>query len=475
MFSRASDAMAAQPPSENSVPRSLLGRAVAATIKPQVLALLAIIVLAIGLRVAWIAYVNPNPADGRLDDTAFYDHAGRALAAGKGYVHFYGLPTAQWPPAYPFLLAGIYKAFGHTLILPKLLNALAGGLTCLLIYLIAARVFDWRIGLLGAFLFAIFPGQLFWSTLLMTESLTPALLCLMLLLFIMWVVDRRNAGLLRYGTLGAIFGVALLARGEAMVLLLAALVVWRLVAPSWRQFGREAGLFTAAAVLVVVPWTVRNAVSMHAFIPVTSAAGHTLLAGHQEDPYNPYRVFPEAKIQEKYAYLCEPSGTQGCPEQEVKVENEALRESLRFMVHHPGDELRFPFIKFYHLFRSDADAVSWINSWSTEPLAMKLTPAQVDGWSTLANIYYIPLMIVAGLGLPLWFSIKDKRKLILVFFVGAWVAVHLMLWPNGRYHAALTPIFALWAAVTVIAGFEMLTGHRKAVASGPESRTTAGR
>ena len=39
-----------------------------------------------------------------------------------------------------------------------------------------------------------------------------------------------------------------------------------------------------------------------------------------------------------------------------------------------------------------------------------------------------------------------------MFFVGAWVATHLMLWPSGRYHAALTPMFSLWAAVTVIAG-----------------------
>jgi 4-amino-4-deoxy-L-arabinose transferase-like glycosyltransferase len=428
--------------------------------RPHVLALLAIIVLAIGLRVAWIAYVSPNPADGRLDDTAFYDHAGRALADGKGYVHFYGLPTAQWPPAYPFMLAGIYKAFGHHIIIPKVVNALAGGLTCLLIYLVAARVFDRRVGLVAAFLFAVFPGQLFWSTLLMTESLTPALLCLMLLLFIMWVVERRRAGWLRYAILGALFGVALLARGEGVVLLLAALVVWRLVVPSWRQYAREAGLFTAAAVLVVLPWTIRNAVSMHAFIPVTSAAGHTLLAGHQDDPYNPYRVFPEAKIQAKYAYLCDRWGTQGCPEQEVKVENEALRESLRFMIHHPKDEARFPFIKFYHLFRSDADALGWINSWSPDPLPVLISPAAKDAWSTLANAYYIPLMIVAGLGIPLWFSVKDKRKLILVFFVGAWVATHLMLWPSGRYHVALTPVFSLWAAVTVIASYDILIARR---------------
>ena len=153
----------------------------------------------------------------------------------------------------------------------------------------------------------------------------------------------------------------MLARGEGVVLLLAALIVWRLIVSSWRQFAREASVFTAVAVLVVLPWTMRNAISMHAFVPVTSAAGHTLLAGHQSDPYNPYHVFPEAKIQEQYSYL-------PYPEREIKVENVALRQSISFAVHHPLDEAYFPFVKFYHLFRSDADALGWINSWSTSPL-----------------------------------------------------------------------------------------------------------
>ncbi|HUS83400.1 MAG TPA: glycosyltransferase family 39 protein [Dehalococcoidia bacterium] len=461
--------MIAQPPSERTAPRSLLARAVAATTRPHVLALLAIIVLAIGLRLAWIAYVNPDPLDGRLDDTVFYVRAGQSLADGVGYTGLLGAPTAQWPPAYPFLLAGIYKAFGHNIIIPKVVNALAGGLTCLLIYLIAARVFSRRVGLLGAFLFAVFPGQLFWSTLLMTESLTPALLCLMLLLFIMWVVERRDAGVLRYAILGAIFGVALLARGEGAALLLAALVAWRLVAPSWRQFGREAGLFTAAAVLVVIPWTVRNAISMHAFVPVSSALGHTLLAGHQEDPYNPYHVFPEAKIQEEYSYL-------PFPEREIKVENVALRQSISFAVHHPLEEAYFPFVKFYHLFRSDADAIGWINGWFTDGRLLAFSQQAKDMWSELANGYYRMVMLWAGLGIPLWFSIRDPKKLLLMLFVGAWVAVHVMLWPSGRYHAALTPIFALWAAVPLIAVYDTLVTRRsRAVAATASSRATSGR
>jgi hypothetical protein len=153
------------------------------------------------------------------------------------------------------------------------------------------------------------------------------------------------------------------------------------------------------------------------------------------------------------------------PERETKVENEELRTSISFAVHHPLDEAYFPFVKFYHFFRSDADALGWINSWSADPRPVLLSPAVKDAWSRLANVYYIPLMIIAGLGIPLWFSVKDKRKLILIFFVGAWVGTHLMLWPSGRYHVALTPIFSLWAAVAIIAAYDMIEARRGLAAS----------
>ncbi len=97
-----------------------------ATSRKHLLWLGAILLLALALRLAWIAYAHPNPNDGRFDDTLFYDHAAQSLAAGKGYLGFFDAQTAGWPPGYPLLLAGIYKAFGHGFLLPRLLNVSRG-------------------------------------------------------------------------------------------------------------------------------------------------------------------------------------------------------------------------------------------------------------------------------------------------------------------------------------------------------------
>jgi hypothetical protein len=44
-----------------------------------------ILLLAVVLRVLWVALVTPEPTDGRRDDTLFYDFAAKALADGEGY------------------------------------------------------------------------------------------------------------------------------------------------------------------------------------------------------------------------------------------------------------------------------------------------------------------------------------------------------------------------------------------------------
>ena len=74
--------------------------------------LVGILLVALVLRVFWVASVQPDPRDGRFDDTVFYYNAARHLAEGEGYVvpgdafcrfgDDIGCderpPTAQWAP-----------------------------------------------------------------------------------------------------------------------------------------------------------------------------------------------------------------------------------------------------------------------------------------------------------------------------------------------------------------------------------------
>jgi 4-amino-4-deoxy-L-arabinose transferase-like glycosyltransferase len=448
----------------------------AATSRKYLLWLGAILLFALVLRLAWIAYAHPNPNDGRFDDTLFYDHAAQSLAAGKGFLGFFNAQTAGWPPGYPLLLAGIYKAFGQGFLLPRLLNVFAGVATCGLVYVVGARVFDRRAGLVGAFLLAIFPSQIYRTTLLMTEVLTAGIVVLLAFLLLKWVMKEDGPSRLQAVALGVLFGAFALTRGEAMAFVPVALIVWKLAVPSWRRFAGGAVLMLATSVLAVAPWTIRNAITMHAFVPVASGLGHTFLAGHQNNPYAPLSVFPEAKITEKYSYL-------PYPEREMKVEREALRQGMDFAKSHPRYEVKLVFEKAYNMYKVDDDALAWIGggwidaskagwlqgSWvqsldKTGAPVVTIPKAAEDNWRKLANWYYFGILLLAVASVPVSLAVRDKRKLLLVLLAAAWTAMHLAFIPGSRYHAPLLPLFALWAAVGIVFLWDRLTLLRKKAA-----------
>jgi hypothetical protein len=260
------------------------------------------------------------------------------------------------------------------------------------------------------------------------------------------------------------------------VLLLVVLVVWRLAVPSWRAFVPPAGFLIAGAVLAVAPWTVRNAITMHRFIPISNGVGHTLLAGQQDDPYDSRHDFPEMDLRLKYKDL-------PFPERETKVEDEALREALHFMFSHPAYEVQLAFEKFYHLYEDDSGALQWIRAppaplgeeWQIDPSIIPpsarqeeppvyIPPAAEEWWSRLADGYYYVVIAAVIFGAPLWFSFRDRKRLLLVLFVAGWTAVHLLFMPQPRYHSPLLPVFSLWAAVALVASWDRLVAAIKAEA-----------
>jgi hypothetical protein len=82
-----------------------------------------------------------------------------------------------------------------------------------------------------------------------------------------------------------------------------------------------------------------------------------------------------------------------------------------------------------------------------------------EKWTLLANVYYYAVMAAAALGVLLWFSVRDKKRLLLVLFVVGWTLIHLAFIPDGRYHTPLIPIFCLWAAATLVFLWERVTGR----------------
>ena len=268
--------------------------------------LLAVFAVALDLRLGMLAYAHPDPRDGRYDDSVWYDTTARHLANGDGYVFDPTVwvaadgsriypdedalsPTALWPPGYPLTLAVVYAATGDSVLAGQLLNVLFGAATVALVFLIARRLFDLTAAVFAGLSLAVLPSHILFSSVLLSETYFGFLLALLLAITVYFVLDtpRRDQPTTNIGGPAIIFALGVLTafagyvRGEFLIYggVLALLVLWR--------FGRSSPVPLAAlaigAAFVVVPWTVRNAVTMDELIVGTTGAGRVMYQGHNPE------------------------------------------------------------------------------------------------------------------------------------------------------------------------------------------------
>jgi hypothetical protein len=272
-------------------------------------ALVAILLLGLGLRVgeAW---------EGRAPvyDAQAYAAIARNLDAGNGFTVGSGAtqPSSNYSPGLPLFVAGLYKATGgaHER-LARVVLAAVGALSVLFAYAIGRRLTRppqrpgssevgaaagerrhlvknppravenspravWA-ALVGALAVAVYPALLEYQGMLMSEPLAAALLSGGVLA-VLWAWD---GGWGRWVLPGALFGALTLVRPEylGVAILVAVVVFAREARVDWRHSLLRAAVFLGAVVVLIAPWTIRNAVALDRFVPISTGGGQVLFAG----------------------------------------------------------------------------------------------------------------------------------------------------------------------------------------------------
>lgn len=389
----------------------------------HVIALGLILLIAIGLRAAWLAHVNVNPLDGRFDDSIFYYQVADSLAEGRGYVDPWGRgQTAQWPPAYPATLALAFLPLGKSLLAAKALNVALAVISVILTYLLASRLFDRRVGLLAALLLAVFPSRVYLSTLVMAENLFVPAFLLALLLMVTWGLAGRRPTALQSLAVGAAIAFAALTRAEGVWLLAPAVIVWFFASRGWAAAGRNITLVIVGAALLLTPWTVRNAIQLDKFILVRPASSSNLGRGLNPD----YRDYPI-----------------GTPVEE----RPSIADNLRIYRREPWQAFVLLKDKIYDLYGNDRALVHWVRGNGPDPA---LTRAEFERWKSIANAVYYGIGAVALAGLALSLLTRNRRALFLGGVILTWTLGFALFVPSTRYHLALLPVLTTFAALPAV-------------------------
>jgi 4-amino-4-deoxy-L-arabinose transferase-like glycosyltransferase len=191
------------------------------------------------------------------------------------------------PPLYPLFIALLYGVGGENSLLLRLGQAAISTATCALCYALAQRIGGQRAGIFAAVLAALYPLFIFFSGVLMAETLLLFFVALAL-----WQAQRFTVapGLRRAAELGFVLGLGALCKPVLVPWLPLFCVLW------WREtvlsaFAKVRQLLVLGAVLLctVLPWTLRNAHISGHFVPISTNMGINLLVGHEEGATGVYR------------------------------------------------------------------------------------------------------------------------------------------------------------------------------------------
>ncbi len=389
------------------------------------------------------------------EDIDGYLGIARQIADGNGFVNpETGQPTAFRPPLYPILLAG-WLPFGPAAFGVAVLHVILAAATVVLTFGTGRRLglSNLRSAIAGG-LIACDPLLARYAALPMTETLATFLaVSLLILSFGM----KRNQRILQ----GIAFGLAVLCRPTFWVFGGFAVIVWTVDA--WRT--RQTGLLTAlrnripwvtvlTALVVVLPWVIRNAIVIEHPIVMTTHGGYTLLLGN-----NP--VFAEEVVQQ-------PSGTvwggeslrrwQQSLEDAMRADGVAMEDEIardRYLKNRAVQFIRAEPVTFLHAcwlrFRrfwgmsppeSATDAIGqlWKRITGHEE-SVTVVQGSVR-WSV--RIFYGVLFAAALWGGVCIAGRSDWRPVLGLII--SLMLVHLVYWSNARMRAPTMPAIALLAA-----------------------------
>lgn len=349
-----------------------------------------------------------------------------------------GSPAAFRPPAWPYMLAGVYEVTGARWTAGRLAAAGLGTLAVLLVYLIAAEALGAAAARAAGWLAAVFPPMVFLSGSLVAESLF-----VVLMLAAVWATlrARRAVHRLRWaGLAGIACGLAALTRTNGLALLLPVAIglvqAGGLPRPRLRAALAPAVALLAAS-LTIAPWTIRNERAFGEFVPVSTQTGYTMAAAWnaEADVGGPARGRPQYGPLEPFQHR---PGVD-----EVELDRTFRHMGREYAGEHPGYVLELAGLNVLRMFKLASDE-SFTFYWNLE---RDMTPPR----RVLDSLGLAAIVALAVLALTRRRARRRLRQapLWLWLFPALMLASTILLLGNPRYRAPIDPFLVMVAAVAL--------------------------
>jgi 4-amino-4-deoxy-L-arabinose transferase-like glycosyltransferase len=338
--------------------------------------------------------------------------------------HVYSLDgttaTAFRPPGYPILL-GLLRSIDVPLVALRSLNVVFLAVTVWGVWWLAARMGGAGAATIAAPLAAVYPLSFYAMGTLYPQALASALLVSALILLNITADTQRPIGP-ALGC-GILFGLLIVTVPTfALVLMLG--VVWLFVTS---KRSNAAVLVLAAALLIPLGWTVRNAEAMGSFIPIATNNGLNLLLGNSENSG------PRTGVNVDLSRYRGEVQSQGFDE--VQSDKYYRQSATDWILANPGRAAILYVAKTANYFAP------------FDQLEMK--SEESSGQSLLAAAAYLPLLAILLVRLLLWRRDRPgatERLLMLAYLLSA--PAQAVFFTRVRFRLPLDPLL-----IAIVAGF----------------------
>ncbi|HEU4841024.1 MAG TPA: glycosyltransferase family 39 protein [Ilumatobacteraceae bacterium] len=403
-------------------------------------ALAAVVAVAFVLRLTWVLWWQPSaPIHWQLSGDQFsYYHYAREIAAGRGYVHYVtGEPTAYYPIGYPAILAALFFVVGHTpvpddyMMAVNVLHVAVGTASVVLAYLVGRALFGERGGLAGAALVAVFPNLVYQVTSIQLETMYIFWCLAAVAILVTHDWSRGLPSTRRLVAFGAVLGVSVLIRPFSIWFVVALFAGAVVAGAGWRRSVRAALIPLGVVLLMMVPWTIRNAVRLDAFVPTSTNTGDTLCLDRSMDATGGFRW----------------ADHEGCADPdlpEVERNSENTRMAVRWVLDHPAREVEQIVRRTKLIFASDTDGITAVNTLGGGAV---MADSTADVLEVLANAGWLVICLLATAGVVILLARRrhEPATAIVLVSLASLIVIPMLLWGNPRFHLPFSPFLAILA------------------------------
>jgi len=336
------------------------------------------------------------------------------------------------PPGYPVFISGIRLINKENVFVIRVCQILLGSLCVIGVFYLSELIFhDKRISLAAAFLIAIDPTSVYFSNLVLSDTLLSVLLLIFIIL--LYLALRRKVLWLSLGA-GITAGIMSLVSASMVLIVPFCFIVLYLASNTRKNIVLTFSIILVSMMIVMLPWGIRNYKIHKTFIFTTTQGGLGLYES----------VGPEANagpvgsiIREKYKDIFNQKG-------EIELDQYWRQKAYQAIRNDPARFMKLAIKKFFRMWSIT------INYQSAHPVL----------YNTVSIMFYLPIFLLL---MASFFYAKDKWQscLILMIPIVYKSMIHMVFIGSVRYRVPLMPYVSIMAAFALVQIFHTNSKMRR--------------